>query len=71
LSVVTRAMNTMCGAADRLAHAQASARTLEFHIFPQLTPSDRPDLPPGELHLSLCGLYPSELDPDPPRQRRR
>jgi hypothetical protein len=70
VSIVTGKMETMCGAADRLARARAGGRTLEFHIWPPRTGRETPDLPAGELHLSFCGLYPSELAPDPPRAQR-
>lgn len=66
--VLTRHAGSMCGAVLQLAKARANGRTLEFHITP--TDGNELNMPAGELRLSMCGVYPSELDPDPPRARR-
>jgi hypothetical protein len=66
IKIVTNASSAMCGAAYKLVRAHEFGRIREFHVLPT-QPDIYTSLPPGELYLSMCGVYASELDPDLPR----
>lgn len=66
IKIVTNASSVMCGAADKLVRAREFGRIREFHAWPT-QPDIYTRLPSGELYLSMCGVYASELDPDLPR----